>query len=151
MKHRGVYWLPLEVGGTSPVSTATRGDQHGSHLIAAADDDGFAQQMAEFDPRDEIEGDMEIEEDPAAADVVAVAPTVPREPTLGEKENHSATGHAVFASWCEYCIAGRGREGGHYRQGGDENEWPKLFLDYSFLTEGGVHVKHADASKFDPH
>ncbi len=25
-----------------------------------------------------------------------------------------------------------------------------MFLDYSFLTEGGVHVKHADAGSYDP-
>ena len=109
--------MPLDVVGSSKLPSTRE------HLIAAAGDDAaFDAQMADFDPRDEVEEEFEV--DPAAADVVALAPTVPREPTRDERDNHSATGHAVFAPWCEYCIAGRGREAGHYRQDAVENDWP---------------------------
>ena len=68
----------------------------------------YDQMMEDFDPRDEVPNAELIEEAPPVDEAVALAPQVPREPTLGERENHVTTGHAAFAPWCEYCIAGRG-------------------------------------------
>ena len=77
--------------------------------MAPVQDESLADQMIEeFDLRDEVPNAKLIEEAPPVDEAVALAPQVPGEPTLGEKENHVTTGHAAFAPWCEYCIAGRG-------------------------------------------
>ena len=41
----------------------------------------------------------------------AVAPRVPpvlAKPTLAEQDQHYASGHAAYRSWCEHCVKGRG-------------------------------------------
>jgi len=57
----------------------------------------------------------------------------PREPTQGEREAHQAT-HQPYASWCAHCIAGRGRDTGHFRSTtADDDAIPTVQLDYGFL------------------
>ena len=41
-----------------------------------------------------------------------VAP-VPAKPTQTEQDEHCATGHAAYRSWCEHCVKGRGRISPH--------------------------------------
>ena len=36
-------------------------------------------------------------------------PPVPAKPTQAEQDEHYATGHAAYRSWCEHCVKGRGR------------------------------------------
>ena len=36
-------------------------------------------------------------------------PPVPSKPTQAEQDEHHATGHTAYRSWCEHCIRGRGR------------------------------------------
>ena len=41
-----------------------------------------------------------------------IAPRVPpalAKPTQAEQDEHYATGHAAYRSWCEHCVKGRGR------------------------------------------
>ena len=34
-------------------------------------------------------------------------PSRPKMPSQQEKEEHEATGHACYRSWCEHCVSGR--------------------------------------------
>ena len=40
-------------------------------------------------------------------------PPVPAKPTQAEQDEHYATGHAAYRSWCEHCVKGRGRASPH--------------------------------------
>ncbi len=48
------------------------------------------------------------------------APKVPPRPSQELVDAHILGGHAVYAAWCEDCIAGHGREDPHRRSTGDE-------------------------------
>ena len=40
-------------------------------------------------------------------------PPVPAKPTQAEQDEHYATCHAAYRSWCERCVKGRGRVSPH--------------------------------------
>ena len=44
-------------------------------------------------------------------------PPVPSKPTEAEQDEHHATGHAAYRSWCEHCVRGRGRVSQHVPHG----------------------------------
>ena len=54
-----------------------------------------------------------------------VAPTAP---TATDREEHMASGHAVFRTWCRECCIGRGRMHQH-RAGGKETTIPAIAID----------------------
>ena len=58
-----------------------------------------------------------------------VAPTAP---TPTDREKHTASGHAVFRTWCRECCTGRGRVHQH-RAGGRETTIPAIAIDYGYL------------------
>ena len=60
-----------------------------------------------------------------------VAPTAP---TATDREEHMASGHAVFRTWCRECCIGRGRMHQH-RAGGRETTIPAIAIDYGYLNE----------------
>ena len=60
-----------------------------------------------------------------------VAPTAP---TATDREEHTASGHAVFRTWCHECCIGRGRMHQH-RAGGREITIPAIAIDYGYLNE----------------
>ena len=60
-----------------------------------------------------------------------VAPTAP---TATDREEHTASGHAVFRTWCRVCCIGRGRMYQH-RAGGRETAIPAIAIDYGYLNE----------------
>ena len=60
-----------------------------------------------------------------------VAPTAP---TATDRGEHTASGHAVFRTWCRECCIGRGRMHQH-RAGGRETTIPAIAIDYGYLNE----------------
>ena len=60
-----------------------------------------------------------------------VAPTAT---TASDREEHTASGHAVFRTWCRECCIGRGRMHQH-RAGGRETTIPAVAIDYGYLSE----------------
>ena len=66
----------------------------------------------------------------------------PGDPTPEERAQHELT-HLPFRSWCRFCVMGRGRQEGHFRQSKKESSdnMPEISLDYAFpASEGGVGV-----------
>ena len=60
-----------------------------------------------------------------------VAPTAP---TAADREEHTASGHAVFRTWCRECWIGRGRLHQH-RAGGRATAIPAIATDHGYLNE----------------
>ena len=58
----------------------------------------------------------------------------PYTPTKAEREQHCATGHAIFRSWCTPCVMGRGRADPHVTVDHGEEHIPVLSWDYGFLN-----------------
>ena len=65
-------------------------------------------------------------------------PPVPAKPTQAEQDEHYATGHAAYRSWCEHCVKGRGRASPHAVV--SEGELPEVGVDYAYLGPEGSQV-----------
>ena len=63
-------------------------------------------------------------------------PTRPPEPGEREREEHYASGHAAYRSWCVHCIAGKGQVNPHFSEGAAGGELPEVGVDYAFLGDG---------------
>ena len=59
---------------------------------------------------------------------------VPTAPTATDREEHRASLHAVFRTWCRECCIGRGRKHQH-RAGGRDTTIPAIAIDNSYLNE----------------
>ena len=59
-------------------------------------------------------------------------------PTQAEQDEHYATGHAAYRSWCEHCVKGRGRASPHAVV--SEGELPEIGVDYAHLGPEGSQV-----------
>ena len=57
----------------------------------------------------------------------------PAAPTAEDREEHTASGHVVFRTWCRECCIGRGRMHQH-RAGGRETAIPAIAIDYGYLN-----------------
>ena len=59
-------------------------------------------------------------------------PCGPATPTQKEVDEHLATGHAQFRSWCKHCIAAKAHESPHYRAPAEQlpDAVPTLSIDY---------------------
>ena len=57
-----------------------------------------------------------------------------RAPTEKEREDHVASGHAVFRAWCRHCLAAKGRMSPHFAQDGQEGDIPEAGLDYGYRS-----------------
>ena len=85
------------------------------------------------------EGGSSSSSGPAAPeDVEESAPVkklvAPSAPTAADREEHTASGHAVFRTWCRECCTPRGRMHQH-RAGGRETAIPAIAIDYGYLDE----------------
>ena len=58
----------------------------------------------------------------------------PTAPTGADREEHTASGHAVFRTLCRECCIGRGRMHQH-RGGGRETTSPAIAIDHGYLNE----------------
>ena len=63
-------------------------------------------------------------------------PPVPAKPTQAEQDEHHATGHAAYRSWCEHCVKGRGRVSPHAVV--SEGELPEVGVDYCLSGTGRI-------------
>ena len=71
-----------------------------------------------------------------------VAPT---SPTSSDREEHTASGHAVFRTWCRERCIGRGRMHQH-RAGGREITIPAIATDYGYLNERDDLLQEAEGA-----
>ena len=60
----------------------------------------------------------------------------PGEPTASQREDHRASGHITFRSWCEDCVAGRAT-GEQHRKRKEPRRVCVFAFDYLFLDESG--------------
>ena len=58
----------------------------------------------------------------------------PTAPTASDREENTASGHAVFRTWCRECCIGRGRMHQH-RAGGNGTTIPAIATDHGYLNE----------------
>ena len=81
-------------------------------------------------PAEDPAMDAEIE-----AKVAVVPLRAPAAPTAEEIEEHEASGHCNYRSWCRACIAGRGRSNAHVAADSDEHALPTVAIDYAYLGD----------------
>ena len=63
----------------------------------------------------------------------------PGEPTASQVEDHRASGHIPYRSWCPECFSGRGTGEQHRKRKGERDVCVFSF-DYLFLDAGGQRV-----------
>ena len=56
-------------------------------------------------------------------------PSKVSEPSATMREEHEATGHAVYRSWCAHCVAAKGRGNPHLADS-EEGETSEVASDY---------------------
>ena len=71
----------------------------------------------------------DVEESEPVKNLVA-----PKAPVASDREEHTASGHAVPRTWCCECCVGRGRMDQH-RAGGRETTISAIAIDYGYLNE----------------
>ena len=66
-----------------------------------------------------------------------LVPRAPSKPTERELEEHFATGHATFRSWCRYCVQAKAAENPHSRTPFEQepDAVPTLSIDYGYMGE----------------
>ena len=74
---------------------------------------------------------MNAPSDGGAEAVGPRVPPVPSKPTQAEQDEHHATGHAAYRSWCEHCVRGCGRVSPHVSV--PEGELPEVGVDYAYM------------------
>ena len=75
-----------------------------------------------------------MEEEPAEEVAAARILRGPKDPTEAERDQHEATEHAVFRSWCRHCLASKGL-GQQHRNVIEVGEVPELCMDYCYLGD----------------
>ena len=68
----------------------------------------------------------------------------PSAPTAEDREEQTASGHAVFRTRCRECCIGRGRMHQH-RAGGRETAIPAIAIDYGYLNDRDNQMREAGA------
>ena len=62
----------------------------------------------------------------------------PTSPGKEEYEKHLASGHAVYRSWCEFCVKGQGKADAHVKAvEKDTEEIPVVSVDYALSL---IHI-----------
>ena len=86
---------------------------------------------------DELEEEAgDIIEAAEEADPVKVMPT-PTMPSPSDVEKHRES-HIPYASWCDHCVGGRGREMGHFARCDNHRVVPVVSFDYLFVNDKGA-------------
>ena len=70
--------------------------------------------------------------------VASRVPPVLAKPIQAEQDEHYATGHAAYRSWCDKGVRGRGRVSPHVSV--PEGELPEVGVDYAYREPGGSHA-----------
>ena len=80
--------------------------------------------------------DVQQEQEGEAMQDVRLRPG-PAEPTMKMREEHEASGHVVFRSWCRICLAASGVGEQHRASTQDEEgTLPVLAMDYFYMNDG---------------
>ena len=58
----------------------------------------------------------------------------PEQPTAQEIEQHRASGHVPFRSWCPVCVQASANNPGHYARPAPAHDFPIFTSDYAFLS-----------------
>ena len=82
--------------------------------------------------------EMGVPSDGGEEAVAPRVPPVPAKPTQAEQDEHYATGHAAYCSWCEHCVKGWGRASPHAVV--PEGVLPEVGVDYAYLGLEGSQV-----------
>ena len=83
---------------------------------------------------DEVEGEI-IEAEVEETNQRRVLPT-PDLPSQSDQEKHRED-HLPYASWCDHCVEGRGREMGHHATHSGAKSVPTISFDYMFMNSKG--------------
>ena len=67
-------------------------------------------------------------------------------PTAEEREEHTASGHAVFRTWCRESCIGRGRMHQH-RTGGRKTAIPAIAIDYGYVNDRDDWMRQAGETR----
>ncbi len=138
----------------SPLNSASGlgAEQDPAAIVAGAPALGYGL-MAEEDDFDRMENRMEstagVEPACQPAEVVVadgdsgiemqmpVVIRAPYEPTTQEQAEHGATGHVVYRSWCDACLAGKGLGQAHRSAPKDDQETAvaEFISDYGFMGQ----------------
>ena len=86
------------------------------------------------DEIDETQG--EVIEAAEEAEPLRVLPT-PIMPSPSDVEKHRES-HIPYASWCDHCVEGRGREMGHHGKCDVHRTVPTVSFDYLFVSDKGT-------------
>ena len=80
---------------------------------------------------------MQVEQEKIADAAVEMQrprlPQRPPMPSINEREEHEASGHAVYRIWCEHCVAAKGQGNPHIADG-EECEIPEVGFDYGYMS-----------------
>ena len=76
---------------------------------------------------------------------VKLRPALPV-PTQQERDEHRASGHAIYRPWCPPCVGGRGRSEKHETIDAESKLLPTVGSDYTFLAEKKEDIKAEKAS-----
>ena len=94
-----------------------------------------------------IHGEQQVMADGPEGEVQTSKPRIarsPSEPTSRDRELHEVL-HIPLRSWCKHCMMGRGKDCYHMRlDGKSEADFPRIGMDYMFLTDRGVTSKSED-------
>ena len=98
--------------------------------------------VAPVEVEDNGEETIEVSDEPERAPI-RTAPS-PVKPTAAEVEDHRLT-HYPFRSWCSVCMEAKalGEQRGHAPKA-DNEEVPRVGMDYFFMTEKGEFYKRRD-------
>ena len=68
-------------------------------------------------------------------------------PSAEEVDEHRASGHHPYRTWCRECVEGRA-VGEHHRQGKHEKRIPTVAFDYFFVTADGLQRREELLQEF---
>jgi len=97
---------------------------------------------------------MDIQDQPAGSDqgYESQKPRIPHkvhEPTKQELDEHIATGHASYRTWCPHCVKAKGQANPH-RDQESGSDYPELHLDYGYMgtrdAPGATHIMGRDST-----
>eukprot|EP00971_Amphidinium_carterae_P343254 6482905-Amphidinium_carterae.2 len=71
---------------------------------------------------------------------------LPRQPTLGEREEHECHGHVPFRLWCEFCCTGRGRMMHHKISREEADAHAVISIEYGCLNENFENESASEAT-----
>ena len=120
---------------------------HGGDDLFAQDG---AEERGETVPAEEGLGEIvgaDPEEAEGEAERARVLPD-PGDPTPCQVEEHRASGHVPFRSWCRHCVEGRATGEQHRRRSGARTVCVFSF-DYLFLDAAGNEVKRTQSTEED--